>query len=155
MSKVAEATQTPSSDGDFGNRLSFIKQNQSLFLLRLDGHFVRLYLVMSPFETLQLFSRQSRFTEQQTVPFCAKRTQVLATEVEYPAMSSLLSSSQQLRGGCASETGREHSALKGSMHGLPGNSGPRLCYQACFMPCLQAMHALDTLQQSNFSQFIC
>lgn len=69
MSNVAKATQTPSSDGDFGNRLSSKKQHQSLFLLRLDGHFVRLYPVMSPFEILQLFSRQSRSTEQQTLPF--------------------------------------------------------------------------------------
>lgn len=127
MSKVAKATQTPSSDGDFGNRLLFKKQDQSLFLLRLDGHFVCLYPVMSPFEILQLFSRQSRSTEQQTLPFCAKRTQVLATEAEYTAMSSLPSRSQQLRRGCASETEREHPALKGSKYGLPGNSGLRLC----------------------------
>lgn len=147
MSNVAKATQTPSSDGDFGNRLSSEKRHQSLFLLRLDGHFVRLYPVMSPFEILQLFSRQSRSTEQQTIPFCAKRTQVLATEAEYTAMSSLLSGSQQFRRGYVSETEREDSALKGSKHGLPGNS--------CLRLCLQAMHSLDTLQQSNFSQFIC
>lgn len=153
MSKVAKATQTPFSDGDFGNWLSFKKQNQSLFLLRLDGHFVRLYPVMSPFEILQLFSRQSRSTEQQTLPFCAKRTQVLATKAAYTAMSSLSSGSQQLRRGYASE--RQHPALKGSKRSLPGNSGLRLCSQACFMPCLQALHALHTLQQFNFSQLIC